>query len=390
MHLADLCFTLKAGRRDPAPMSLATPPAALHAFMKLPDSVRNRIYTIALYDHDRGAVFLPRALPRKVTSQTDVNFDEDGSEIGGDLHGDPAAGVRKFDHLPDLVCSEALAAPGSSSTQKVSTFRESMSDMPMADAIAEIPDSDTNDNGDNMLPRGCSSSYTSTYWSSVTVNGGVERELASWNMLPTGRISSSSGSHRSSVDEEVDDGLTYGQDESSCSEYSSEPDAEHEDPKEYEGVVFELKEPSLLLVSKQVRQEVLPLYYGQNGFSFRFQWMEYGRSATRFHEWVDSTVGQQNARFIIRLSFSGRHTIEEGVGFDADIDLRPWSASFDVRVSTSWVIDTAVQALLDMLEENLVYYLYKQAQRTIARQQYRFDVEFIQGLGHVFVQAMNR
>ncbi|KAK3064372.1 hypothetical protein LTR53_018516, partial [Teratosphaeriaceae sp. CCFEE 6253] len=34
-------------------------------FLHLPDEVRKRIYALAIYDHDRGVVLLPRHLPRK-------------------------------------------------------------------------------------------------------------------------------------------------------------------------------------------------------------------------------------------------------------------------------------------------------------------------------------
>ena len=46
------------------------PPRKAHTdrigFLHLPDNVRTKIYRLAIFDHDRGAVFLPRACPRKV------------------------------------------------------------------------------------------------------------------------------------------------------------------------------------------------------------------------------------------------------------------------------------------------------------------------------------
>ena len=43
-------------------------------FLHLPNAVRKRIYDLAIYDHDRGAVFLPRALPRKVMKGSGKDF----------------------------------------------------------------------------------------------------------------------------------------------------------------------------------------------------------------------------------------------------------------------------------------------------------------------------
>ena len=45
-------------------------------FLDLPAELRNYIYRLAIYDHDRGAVFLPRAVPRKVTPKIDVDVEE--------------------------------------------------------------------------------------------------------------------------------------------------------------------------------------------------------------------------------------------------------------------------------------------------------------------------
>ena len=43
------------------------------SFLDLPDEVRSKIYKLAVYDHDRGAVFLPRAVPRKLDMDTDLD-----------------------------------------------------------------------------------------------------------------------------------------------------------------------------------------------------------------------------------------------------------------------------------------------------------------------------
>ncbi|KAK6392489.1 hypothetical protein LTR65_003620 [Meristemomyces frigidus] len=59
------------------------PPAKTHkvGFLHLTDEVRKKIYELAIYDHDRDAVFLPRALPRKVGPKTDIDvthvYDDD-------------------------------------------------------------------------------------------------------------------------------------------------------------------------------------------------------------------------------------------------------------------------------------------------------------------------
>lgn len=62
--------------------------AQAKSLLDFPPHVRNRIYTYAIYDYDRGAVFLPRALPRKVTAETDKDveqrFEEDGEVDNGE------------------------------------------------------------------------------------------------------------------------------------------------------------------------------------------------------------------------------------------------------------------------------------------------------------------
>jgi hypothetical protein len=52
-------------------------------FLHLPDEVRQRIYALAVFDHDRGIVFLPRALPRKVTPDQDeaAEYVEQDNEV---------------------------------------------------------------------------------------------------------------------------------------------------------------------------------------------------------------------------------------------------------------------------------------------------------------------
>ncbi|KAK3710490.1 hypothetical protein LTR37_010333 [Vermiconidia calcicola] len=66
-------------------------PLRLLSFLDFPDEVRTKIYKLAIYDHDRGAVFLPRAVPRKVTPATDLDLryawidereDSNGGEAG--------------------------------------------------------------------------------------------------------------------------------------------------------------------------------------------------------------------------------------------------------------------------------------------------------------------
>ena len=42
------------------------------SLLGLPDEVLQRIYELVIYDHDRGVVLLPRAVPRKATPATDV------------------------------------------------------------------------------------------------------------------------------------------------------------------------------------------------------------------------------------------------------------------------------------------------------------------------------
>ena len=60
--------------------------ATAKSFLDFPTEVRNRIYHLAIYDADRGAVFLPRSVPRKIKSETDEDV-ESVDEAVLDLEG---------------------------------------------------------------------------------------------------------------------------------------------------------------------------------------------------------------------------------------------------------------------------------------------------------------
>lgn len=69
--------------------------AQTKSLLDFPPSVRNRIYAYAIYDYDCGAVFLPRAVPRKVTAEMDEDMEEHFEGDGEVLDGEGA--VRHFE-----------------------------------------------------------------------------------------------------------------------------------------------------------------------------------------------------------------------------------------------------------------------------------------------------
>ena len=65
-------FTTTTSDMDPAAFFATS--ATAKSFLDFPNEVRNRIYRLAIADHDRSAVYLPRLAPRKVTPKEDLSM----------------------------------------------------------------------------------------------------------------------------------------------------------------------------------------------------------------------------------------------------------------------------------------------------------------------------
>ncbi|KAI6839676.1 hypothetical protein KC365_g16764 [Hortaea werneckii] len=137
--------------------------------------------------------------------------------------------------------------------------------------------------------------------------------------------------------------------ESSVSKY--ENDEEHFDPFEITGMLYEPKEPSILLACKEIRKQCLPQYYASSAFSWRFEWLNYKDSLSHFFGWVDHVV-KEHTREMTGVSFQGRHVVEEGVDFDADIDLLTCAPFFHVKVAATHN-DEPLKAILVWLKRHL-------------------------------------
>ena len=166
-----------------------------------------------------------------------------------------------------------------------------------------------------------------------------------------------------------------------------EDDMEHYDSEELIGMIYEPKEPSILLACKQVRDECLAVYYSQNSFSWRFLWLDYRRSLNRYSHWAQN-LRDHDAKLITQLTLEGRHTVEEGINFDVDIDLIPTSPYFSITLNPFHGPDYSLDLLKRGLEKDLVWRLWNASSGT--RQRFAFTPSLIADLGAIFVKSMER
>ncbi|KAI6891002.1 hypothetical protein KC318_g14160, partial [Hortaea werneckii] len=172
--------------------------------------------------------------------------------------------------------------------------------------------------------------------------------------------------------------------ESSVSEH--ENDEEHFDPFEITGMLYEPKEPSILLACKEIRKQCLLQYYASNAFSWRFEWLNYKDSLSHFFGWVDHVV-KDHTREMTGVSFQGRHVVEEGVDFDADIDILTSAPFFQVKVAATHN-DEPLRAILDGLKRHLIAALWEKLQINGSR--VLMTEADLKELGEIFVCAMHR
>lgn len=162
-------------------------------------------------------------------------------------------------------------------------------------------------------------------------------------------------------------------------------DDEHFDTLEEIGVLYEPKEPAILHVSKEIRAQCLPVYYSQNAFSWRFLWTDYPRSCARFKAWTRSIL-PESVKLITKVTFQGRHAIEEGLEFSIDIDLTENWPFFETNVYTA--CEDEAGAIAEAINRHTAHILWRIAQSLNSRP--ILSADLLCELASIFVQGMHR
>ncbi|KAK3723213.1 hypothetical protein LTR37_001936 [Vermiconidia calcicola] len=142
-------------------------------------------------------------------------------------------------------------------------------------------------------------------------------------------------------------------------------DEQHLNVTERMGMLFRQQEPGILLACKEIREQCLPLYCG--------------------------LIVGEHAKHIRQLSFEGRHSVEEGIEFGADVDMLEEAPYFDVEVECpdfSHLADYATRAIVEALEQDFITILWKMSKRDRGRIKFSSDDVFM--LGEAFSAAMQR
>ncbi|KAK4551833.1 hypothetical protein LTR86_010829 [Recurvomyces mirabilis] len=395
-------------------------------FLDLPDEVRHRIYELAIYDHDRGVVFLPRALPRKVTPQTDLNvrYALDGNQTVPYLEtrlavlveptvddGTLATGIWSTSGVveDELESTSSVSSDGesgdgdSSDSGYVKTelalglpWEEERGGIPCADCLILSLENDTS-------PEGCESECGcdchelgngSDKLESDNTEDGEDPEDGIHVQPPPACLAGAcndehcehcagfglgaSQNELAYVDESDVDEEWQRQDR------DEEDDLEHFDAEEQVGMLYEFSEPSILFACTEIRSECLPVYYSANTFSWRFDWQDYTRSLARFMEWVDVTVGDY-AQLTPALSLEGRHIVEEGVGFSANASFASSTSRSKVGIEFDDFPDTVLAGIADGLASTMELAL---ALPFAGKSCSSSSTVRLQKLGTIFVQAV--
>ncbi|KAI6805139.1 hypothetical protein KC332_g3014 [Hortaea werneckii] len=382
-------------------------------FLHLPQHVRGRIYKLAIYDHDRSVVFLPRALPRRI----DDRWDDDlpgPLDLAFSLPTTTEPGNNQWweQYGANLTAADDCSAgnwvtvtpEGSGSSQSVNgasycaSFDAGISESSIdEDSFAHVDFmsesegcSSTDDGADTTLSDSDDDHHSEANPSMSSrilfVNIAASSTIAPPSLCLSGECRDAECEHCAG------NGLASDQDES-CYQNSEDPfineqdnDEEHFDPLEITGMLYELREPSILLACKEIREQCLPQYYASNAFSWRFDWLNYKDSLSHFAGWVDHVV-KEHTKEMTGMSFQGRHVVEEGVEFDADIDILDSAPFFQVRVAATHD-DEASSAISDGLNRQLITALWEMLITNGSR---GFLTEKgLKELGKLFVCAMHR
>lgn len=423
-------------------------------FLHLPGHVRGRIYKLAIYDHDRSVVFLPRALPRRndyhwdddlpdpldlassLPTTTEIDNTELWKQYGASMAAtvDCSAGnwvterARETDtrFSGSTSCLSDYSASSFTADQKMDTLVHNLLEQSPETSGSSQSDSNasccaSSDLGvielrmdaealaqmDVMLEDGGCSGIDDEAGTALSNNDNDHHRLesnSSWTsstFLENPASSSTNAPPSSCLDGACSDvfcehcaghGLASNEDEScyqnsdtsSASEH--ENDEEHFDPFEVIGMLYEPMEPFILLACKEIREQCLPHYYASNAFSWRFDWLNYKDSLSHFSGWVNHVV-KEHTKEMTSVSFQGRHVVEEGVDFDADIDVLASAPFFQVKVAATHD-DDALRAISDGLKRQLITALWEMLITNGSR---GFMTEkSLRELGQLFVCAMHR
>ncbi|KAK5678647.1 hypothetical protein LTS10_009091 [Elasticomyces elasticus] len=408
------------------------PPAKTEklGFLHLPDHVRKIIYELAIHDHDSGVVFLPRAMPRKAFddgTDPELNFIGDVGSFcfeksydptllatatpGYDRHeppNDPSSGVERVVSSIELDYSRYDESEGSETESEVSgddLFDQQWLEARSA-ALEMVPESEIDDSRcaecvddwdldseDDVCPSECDCICHDDLTEPM-----VEDEADTYVVPPdacihdqctddscvhcAGRGLGAGSLEHAYVDEPGEDNEDWEREDDEDAD-----DAEHFDSDEKIGLVYETGEPAILLASTEIRTQCLPIYYSNNAFSWRMFWLDYPRSLKRFKGWLKRAVGD-NAKLMTRVSFEGRHVVEEGVEFVAHMGLLSSDARYVVATGS---LDEAVAVdveIAEALHEELSEELTVIATRSPGV--LSFTSSDLYNLGSVFVKEMQR
>ena len=405
------------------------------SFLDFPNEVRHRIYELVIYDQDRSVVFLPRAVPRKVTPDTDVDVKyaivmEEGDEDKPNYFAWPVNsnnafaagewmdGTTPFPNRPSQRGSQdsepesepesdttVADAPNDAGTQSDS---DSVSDTDALNNAGAANDTYANEDvlamvdalhlcegEDQDEPCDCDcyndgfdmSNHTADDLFTAWTCGGVDDDE------PCGRTCHKDVSDEDAPEEgesESDDDVdivTNDHDYANSEPESEqqEDDEEHYDGEERIGMLYELNEPPMLLVCREIRAQCLPVYYGKNSFSWRFLWQNYPRSRERYNNWIDA-IREEDLKAMTSLTLEGRHFVEEGIEFSADIDLIKDTSAFKVYVMCKQT-DGSTRPLKLALKKELVWELYEASHTCKVL---TFSRELLYTLGYIFEKSMLR
>lgn len=416
-------------------------------FLHLPNELRIVIYSLAIYDHDRGVVLLPRGLPRKIGQDADVDLPaHDGEE-----EWDPAAAWAQY-----AVCVGNGKNAGAGNWVDLNFDVADVSEAELSGEPTMLTDSlpadgevslgATHGSGDEESPRddevdaGRVEAETAAA-EEVAQNEALFAEVdadmrcggedehgtchcnchedenslsgeelrADLTVQPNARLVGCSydtcydGSceHRNQVYEESGDSdeATSASGSESDDHCYSDTWSEAEDvfdPEDKLGVLYEADEPGILMACTEIRGQCRPIYYENNAFSWRFAWQlsgyhdryyDYERSLHRFNQWINSTVGA-HAKLIRSVSFEARHLVEEGFDFGADIDIDPKKRTFELDVTAGSSGENSARLIKSTIERDLVFLMWKTCKRSETTT--RFTAADLHALGRAFLRGMSR
>ena len=347
-------------------------------FLHLPQHVRGRIYKLAIYDHDRSVVFLPRALPRRIDDRWDDDLPgpldlasslptttEPGNNQWWEHYGanltatdDCSAGNWMKGSPENSGSSQSVngASYCASSDGGISELSTDEGSVSQVDVMSESEGCTSTDDGTDTTLSNSDDDHrpeANPRMSSLILflNIATGSTIAPPSLCLSGECRDTYCEHcaGNSLASDEDQSCYQNSEESSVSKY--ENDEEHFDPFEITGMLYEPKEPSILLACKEIRKQCLPQYYASSAFSWRFEWLNYKDSLSHFFGWVDHVV-KEHTREMTGVSFQGRHVVEEGVDFDADIDLLTCAPFFHVKVAATHN-DEPLKAILVWLKRHL-------------------------------------